>query len=575
MASRKLSKVSGHEKEKTTANVRLVFEHFRGTSSGIDNRTLVRFAEECGIVGGTLAAKDVDLMFARVKVGKKQELNLDRFTEALRQMSVAKEMTYTELVGMVCDTKGIGGGADVGLSVDPSTLSIREIKRLLDEQGISYADCVEKRDMVARLTQHVGTAKVTGLTALRMAAKNLLDDVEKTEFEVCFEEKRSLGISLERSNEWAITKVAPQELEIGSALCRVNGESVLLKTYAEAMTLLKHASWPLNMRFRRAPSKEGVLWKRSRGRTGSARNWKKRYFKLSAGTLEYYTKEGAGGELKGQYVLENDPGSQTMVTMAPDAVMGKGEQGIMLVKGEDRLVLKAHSYADLMDWGAKLYYAVAFANGGNPDMLEAEQQRLIVIQSEEHAKRWKEESLRAMSAQKESMDAYHREQEAQQEKAHAEEAQAQAVEAQKQAEAAHNAAEAARQAQLVAEAEKKAAEAGESAATAAGEKETIKKEAAEEQGILAAAQRVREEEASEMQAQIDHAKEEQRKAEAQQAVLAETAVLAEDAKDGVASATVDAEDDHADEDEVTITAEEAAPKKKKFEYGAASDWFAM
>ena len=39
---------------------------------------------------------------------------------------------------------------------------------------------------------------------------------------------------------------------------------------------------------------------------------------------------------------------------------------------------KADSYADLVDWGAKLYYAVALANGGNPEMMAQEDSRLAV-----------------------------------------------------------------------------------------------------------------------------------------------------------------------------------------------------
>ena len=190
-----------------------------------------------------------------------------------------------------------------------------------------------------------------GIDALRVQSKNILMEATKMEYEVTYESRRSLGISLERSNEWGVVKVAPPEVEVGSVLTRVNGESVLLRSYAEAMQCLKHATWPLTMRFRKAVSKEGYLLKRSRGRTGSARNWKKRYLVLANGILEYYTKAPSeGGVAKGQYVLENDPGSQTMVTMAPAAIMGKDEVGIMLVKGDDRceiaLLELFYSYID-------------------------------------------------------------------------------------------------------------------------------------------------------------------------------------------------------------------------------------
>jgi hypothetical protein len=339
--SRKLSTVSGAEKERTTKNLRLLFETYRGSNPGVDASGLIRFADECELLDSSLTLEKTNLIFSRVKLGKKTELNLNRYEEACRQLAVEKGTTFTELVGNCSRIKGIGEGDAAGKTVDPATLSIREIKKLLTEKGVDFSGCVEKSEMVALLVRSGASAKVTGLAALRYSAMEMLESVEDSEYEVQYTSKRSLGISLERANEWGVVKVAPAEVEIGSVLTRVNDGSVLNKTYAEAMTMLKHATWPLTMRFRRSPTKSGTLWKRSRGRTGAARNWKRRHVVLTSGIFEYFTKEPEkGGELKGQYVLENDPGSQTMVTMAPEAIMGPGEHGIMIVKGDDRLVLK-------------------------------------------------------------------------------------------------------------------------------------------------------------------------------------------------------------------------------------------
>lgn len=284
--------------------------------------------------------------------------------------------------------------------MDPTKLSVAELKKYLKDNKVDFSDCIEKKDLINRLKSSLGTIKIVGIDALRVQSKTILLEATKMEYEVTYESRRSLGISLERSNEWGIVKVAPPEVEVGSVLTRVNGDSVLLKTYAEAMQCLKHATWPLTMRFRKAVSKEGYLLKRARGRTGSAKNWKRRYVVLANGILEYYTKAPSeGGVAKGQYVLENDPGSQTMVTMAPAAIMSKDEVGIMLVKGDDRLVLKGETFEELITWGGMLYYAVAMANGGNPEMCDMENQRLAHEESELATLKWEAESAKLRKEQ--------------------------------------------------------------------------------------------------------------------------------------------------------------------------------
>ena len=114
----------------------------------------------------------------------------------------------------------------------------------MTEKGIDFSACVEKSEMVALLKKSGAQAKVSGLAALRHSAMEMLNSVEDSEYEVQYHTKRSLGISIERANEWGVVKVAPSEVEVGSVLTRVNGVSVLTKTYQEAMMELKHAEWP-------------------------------------------------------------------------------------------------------------------------------------------------------------------------------------------------------------------------------------------------------------------------------------------------------------------------------------------
>lgn len=44
------------------------------------------------------------------------------------------------------------------------TLSVKELKAFLDERGVSYADCFEKSDLLARAkeSQHIPTKKQPG-----------------------------------------------------------------------------------------------------------------------------------------------------------------------------------------------------------------------------------------------------------------------------------------------------------------------------------------------------------------------------------------------------------------------------
>ena len=86
--SRKLSTVSGAEKERTTKNLRMLFETYRGSSPGVEAVGLVRLADECALLDTTLTPEACALIFSRVKLGKKTELNLNRFEEACRQLLV-------------------------------------------------------------------------------------------------------------------------------------------------------------------------------------------------------------------------------------------------------------------------------------------------------------------------------------------------------------------------------------------------------------------------------------------------------------------------------------------------------
>lgn len=41
-----------------------------------------------------------------------------------------------------------------------SSLSVKELKKLMDQKGVSHAGCVEKRDLIDKLTRHMASLTV-------------------------------------------------------------------------------------------------------------------------------------------------------------------------------------------------------------------------------------------------------------------------------------------------------------------------------------------------------------------------------------------------------------------------------
>lgn len=56
-----------------------------------------------------------------------------------------------------------------------------------------------------------------------------------------------------------LTQAKDSQIEAGSALCRVNGESVVLKDYAAITAMLSGWQPPLTLGFRRSPSMSGKV----------------------------------------------------------------------------------------------------------------------------------------------------------------------------------------------------------------------------------------------------------------------------------------------------------------------------
>jgi len=237
-----MSTVPQSDRLRNGKNLRKLFDMFRGSAAGLDSANFASFAVDCMLVDKAFSQTDATMIFSKVKLGKKTELSFDRFEEAVRQIAVAKNLTFNECIQNCADVKGLSSFACEGnaIVVDVETLTVRQLKAKMEAKGVSYAGCLEKTDLIARYRRTIGAAAhITGLDAMRIYAKKMIEAPEKNEYELEYPKKKSLGISLERANEWGIVKVAPVEVELGSVLVAVNGERVLLKPYNEAMQTLK------------------------------------------------------------------------------------------------------------------------------------------------------------------------------------------------------------------------------------------------------------------------------------------------------------------------------------------------
>jgi hypothetical protein len=557
MAGRRLSQVSAAERAAAEEQLGSLFLKYAKGNNAVDKASLQQMAVESNLLDKRTTSNDIDLIFQKVKVGKKDTLNKERFMETIRQIAIKKEVEYVQVLsaGTRAQMELEAVKNQSSLAIDAEQMTVKQIREILKQACVNYADCYEKRDLVDRMTSTVGAPRVTGADALRACATKVLESSKSMEFEVTYETRRSLGISLERANEWGVCKIGPPEVDIGSVLIRVNKTSVLLKSYSDAMDTLRQSSWPLTMRFRKAVCKEGYLYKRSRGMKHSARNWKKRYFILENGILNYYTKPPSqGGEIKGQYALENDPGSQTMVTIAPAAAMNKDEAGIMLVKGDDRLIMKddSNNFGELMDWGGKLYYAVAMANGGNPEMMNYEAQSLELEEAEVAHQRWIEEQALMKKKHEEYLEAMHAGLDAEHanEQSTAEAQRAQEMQAEMQALEAKQRAEA----DALAREQEEQKNKRESGITAQARQQEEAEAAA---AAAAAAAEVAEIEEAMREAAVSAAMEGPDEAEAPQVSTDEKAAEAE------AAAAVEDEDDDEEADTIIKSVEEMAEEAKK------------
>ena len=117
---------------------------------------------------------------------------------------------------------------------------------------------------------------------------------------------------------------------------------------------------------------EGIMKKYETRRM--AKGWKTYYFLLNSGILQCYVKKQ--GRLKYEWDLANETQHQTLLTLAPRNLLQPGEMGIMIVKGGEKVILKAEDNNKTQTWGSFIYLSIVISNGGNPDMYALEAKRI-------------------------------------------------------------------------------------------------------------------------------------------------------------------------------------------------------
>ena len=95
--ARKLSSITAAEMDDLDDELEVTYLRF-ANADGMDQQGLCNFAIEADIIDKKLTLSEIQLLFARVKLGKRKTLSFDRFQEAVRKMAVTKGVTYQELI---------------------------------------------------------------------------------------------------------------------------------------------------------------------------------------------------------------------------------------------------------------------------------------------------------------------------------------------------------------------------------------------------------------------------------------------------------------------------------------------
>jgi hypothetical protein len=183
-------------------------------------------------------------------------------------------------------------------------------------------------------------------------------------YDVVFRESKALGVVLERAGEWALAKLADTKetgVHVGSALTCINDELVMFDTYNQTIGTLKNWRPPLKLRFRKAPSKTGYLRMRKTKEADDAigkLKWRKIFLSLGEGKLRFMNSEAPTEEIKGEVPLL---GAAVFYASYQEA---GAKFCFRFLSGSFNVTFRASSHAEMREWAAMIYHAIAVASGG-------------------------------------------------------------------------------------------------------------------------------------------------------------------------------------------------------------------
>eukprot|EP01041_Mallomonas_annulata_P001056 gene1056-2066_t len=188
--------------------------------------------------------------------------------------------------------------------------------------------------------------------------------IAKTDYfyDVTFRDDSPLGVVLERTGEWALVKAAHAETGvcIGSALISIDDENVTSLPYHETIEKLKNWKPPLKLGFRKVLRKQGYLYKQFNTNINC---FSKLLFTLDNGFLTFTTTNII--EPFRKYEIPLMGSAVSLISDDVEVEVVGRPFCFRFVNAMENIILSASDNEDLMDWAARMYHAIAIANGSS------------------------------------------------------------------------------------------------------------------------------------------------------------------------------------------------------------------
>ena len=178
---------------------------------------------------------------------------------------------------------------------------------------VQASNSVDASGWIDTLREAIVGSYRTSTDPLFLEARRHLDDNEDDGafYTVTFPYQQPLRVTFEQAGEWAIVKSSEDTdgtgILVGSALSQINGVPYVLKGYADVMEKMQSWKPPLSLTFRHALRKRGYLWIKSCviGLFSSQKpRWKKRYFQMLEGRLQYTRLPNTWGKIMDSCLLK-------------------------------------------------------------------------------------------------------------------------------------------------------------------------------------------------------------------------------------------------------------------------------